>query len=42
MRLGKICELLRLSSDTDQVSKHVRSWHKADIEFDAEHVRFRG
>ena len=28
MRLGKICELLRLSSDTDQVSKHVRSWHK--------------
>ena len=31
MRVGQICELLRLSSDTDQVSKHVRSWHKADI-----------
>ena len=23
-------------------STHVRLWHKADIEFDAEHVRFRG
>ena len=42
MHLGKICVLLRLSLDTDLVSKHVRSWHKADIEFDAKHVRFRG
>ena len=31
MRLGKICVLLRLSLDTDLVSKHVRSWHKADM-----------
>ena len=31
MRLGKICVLLRLSLDTDLVSKHVRSWHLADV-----------
>ena len=42
MRLGKICELLRLSSDTNQVSKHVRSWHIADMDADDEHVRFWG
>ena len=24
------------------ISTRVRNWHKADIDFDAEHVRFRG
>ena len=42
MRLGKICELLRLSSDTDQVSKHVRSWHIADVQTALTNVCFEG